>query len=280
MIAGRQGWKATGTGYLPARIAEITAGGMKVWLGFLRSLAIYHNPASLRRWRDFYCGNLAPGSLAFDVGAHVGTRARAMRAAGARVVALEPQQPFAGFLRRTLPRDVHLIEAAAGGVEAEVEMAVSSRHPTVSSLRPDFVAGAVSAPGFGHVRWDSTQRVRMVTLDGLIDRFGRPDYVKIDVEGYEREVLSGLSRAVPLLSVEFLPAFPHLVREVIDMLSDLGDYRFNPVVGETGRFLWQEWRSAPETKAWLSDLAPDAPSGDLFARTQGQPFSDSTTPAR
>jgi FkbM family methyltransferase len=242
---------------------------MKVWLGFLRSFAIYHNPSTLRIWRRFYRANLAPGSLVFDVGAHVGTRARAMRAAGARVVAIEPQQPFAAFLRRTLPRDVHLVEAAAGGSEAEVEMAVSSRHPTVSSLRADFVTGAAAAPGFSHVRWDARQRVRMVTLDGLIDRFGRPGYVKIDVEGFEIEVLSGLSRPVPMLSVEYLPAFPHLIREVIDRLSDLGPYRFNPVAGETGRFLWEEWRTASDAKAWVSDLPPDAVSGDLFARLGG-----------
>jgi hypothetical protein len=87
---------------------------MSAWLGFFRSLVIYHSPATLRAWRRFYKDFLSPGDLAFDVGAHVGTRARAMRAAGAKVVALEPQAPFAGFLRRTLPRDITLLEVAAG----------------------------------------------------------------------------------------------------------------------------------------------------------------------
>jgi hypothetical protein len=68
---------------------------MSAWLGFFRSLVIYHSPATLRAWRRFYKDFLSPGDLAFDVGAHVGTRARAMRAAGAKVVALEPQAPFA-----------------------------------------------------------------------------------------------------------------------------------------------------------------------------------------
>jgi FkbM family methyltransferase len=242
---------------------------MRHWLGFFRSLVVYHNPAMMRAWRRFYAELLAPRDLVFDVGAHIGNRSRAMRAAGARVVAIEPQAPFAGFLRRTLPRDIALIEAAAGGTETEVEMAVSSRHPTVSSLRADFVGGAAEAPGFEHVRWDATQRVRMVTLDSLIARFGLPRYVKIDVEGYEAEVLAGLSQPVEILSVEFLPGFSHLTRAVIDRLSELGDYRFNPVQGETGGFLWSDWRDGAAVDAWLATLPPDAASGDLFARLSG-----------
>ncbi len=241
---------------------------MQRWMGVLRSLAIYHNPLSVWSWRGFYRGLLSRGDLAIDIGAHVGSRARAMRSAGARVVALEPQQPFASYLRLTLPRDITLIEAAAGRAETETEMAISSRHPTVSSLQSDFVAGAPGAPGFEHVDWDHKERVRIVTLDSLIARFGTPRYIKIDVEGYEIEVLAGLSFAVPIISVEYLPAFPDLTRAVIDRLSELGDYRFNVVQGERGGFLWPEWRDAGGLRGWLDALPPDAGSGDLFARLQ------------
>lgn len=239
---------------------------MRRWLGLARSLAIYHNPATVRAWRRFYRQILRPGDLVFDVGAHVGTRTRAMRRAGARVVALEPQALFARYLRLTLPRDVVLIEAAAGGAETLAEMAVSSRHPTVSSLQTAFVAGAQAAPGFGHVDWDRTETVRMVTLDGLIARHGRPAYVKIDVEGFEIDVLAGLSQPVPMISVEYLPGFAELTRAVIARLEALGPYRFNPVVGERSGFLWPDWRDGAAVRDWLAGLPADAPSGDLFAR--------------
>jgi FkbM family methyltransferase len=189
-----------------------------------------------------------------------------MRQAGARVVALEPQAPFARFLRLTLPADIVFVEAAAGSEETEAEMAVSSRHPTVSSLRTDFVTGAATAPGFDHVRWDRRQRVRVVTLDGLIHDHGPPAYIKIDVEGFELEVLGGLSHPVPMISVEFLPGFPHLTHAVLDRLGELGDYRFNPVVGEGARFLWSRWLDVAAVGAWLDTLSPEATSGDLFAR--------------
>ena len=238
---------------------------MDRWLGLARSLIIYHNPAMMRGWRRFYGEILQPGNVVFDVGAHVGTRARAMRKAGATVVALEPQSLFASYLRLTLPRDIILLEAAVGATETVAEMAVSSRHPTVSSMQPSFVSGAAAAPGFDHVRWDRLQKVQMVTLDGLIARHGLPSYIKIDVEGFELAVLSGLSRPVPLISVEYLPGFADLTYAVLDRIEELGSYRFNPVVGEKAAFLWPEWRNGAAMREWLAGLPADAPSGDIFA---------------
>ncbi len=241
---------------------------MDRWLGLIRSLVIYHNPATLRAWRRFYRSILNPGDLCIDVGAHVGTRARSMRAVGATVVAVEPQAFFARYLRRTLPRDIVLVEAALGATDTMADMAVSSRHPTVSSLQSAFVEQADRAPGFAHVRWDSAQRVIMTTLDSLISTHGVPRYIKIDVEGYELEVLSGLSRPIDMISVEYLPEFRELSHAVIDRLEALGPYRFNPVVGERAGFAWSDWRDGASARAWLDSLPADAPSGDLFARLE------------
>jgi len=243
--------------------------GLAVWLGLLRSLVIYHNPVRTGPLRRFYNDLLQTGDLVFDVGAHVGTRARAMRAAGARVVALEPQAPFSSFLRLTLPRDIRLVEAAAGGSETVADMAVSSLHPTVSSLKTGFATEAGAAPGFGHVRWDRSQKVRVTTLDRLIAEEGIPRYIKIDVEGFELEVLSGLSQPVEMISVEYLPGLPALTLSVIDRLAELGAYRFNPVLGESGQFTWSAWRDPEAIKDWLAGLPADAPSGDLYARLSG-----------
>jgi FkbM family methyltransferase len=235
------------------------------WWGFLRSLLIYNKPWTRLAWRRFYRQVLSPGDTVFDIGAHLGTRSRAMRAAGARVIALEPQALFARFLRRTLPRDIIFIEAAAGSSEAQARMAVSSRHPTVSSLRTDFVTGATEAPGFERVRFDASQSVQVVTLDGLIREYGSPRYIKIDVEGFEWEVLSGLSEPVPMVSLEYLPGFVHLTHTVLDRLLELGEYRFNIVAGERAQFLWPEWQGDEAVRTWLDSLSPEDRSGDLFA---------------
>ena len=240
--------------------------GLRAYLGLMRSLVIYYNPVRRMASNRFHARLLRPGDLAFDIGAHVGSRSRAMRAAGARVVACEPQEPFAGFLARSLPRDIVLRREAVGPAESMARMAVSSLHPTVSSLSTSFTGEAASAPGFGHVRWDRSQEVRMTTMDRLIADHGLPDYVKIDVEGFELDVLAGLSQPLPMLSVEYLPGFRDRTLAVIDRLEALGEYRFNPVLGERADLLWPEWQDAASARAFLAGLAPDAGSGDLYAR--------------
>ncbi|MEM6387267.1 MAG: FkbM family methyltransferase [Pseudomonadota bacterium] len=235
-------------------------------LPFLRSLFIYLNPFALKRWRKFYRVLLSKGDLVFDVGAHVGNRTRAMWANGVRVVAIEPQEPFFTFLKQSCPPGVTVLGVAVGRENTQAELAVSSRHPTVSTVSTDFIRASKSSVGFEHVNWDKTQSVEVVTLDALIAEHGLPRYIKIDVEGGEAAVLSGLSHEVPLISVEFLPAMPELTVALVDQLTAMGHTNFNIVQGESGAFLWPEWRDGGAVKAWLAPQDHAATSGDLFAR--------------
>lgn len=234
------------------------------WLGLARSLAIYRaRPWRAARLAAFYRGIVAPGDLAFDVGAHAGNRTRALVTAGARVVALEPQRLFCDFLRRDLPPGVVLLNAAAGAAAGRGALAVSRLHPTVSSLATGFAGRMAAAPGFGRVRWDAVETVEIVTLDALVAAHGRPRFVKIDVEGYEAEVLAGLSAPVPWIAFEALPAAPEVARACVARLAGLGDYRFNLVPGESTGFALPAWCGAA---AILAELGALRRSGDVYAR--------------
>ncbi|MCV0394789.1 MAG: FkbM family methyltransferase [Rhizobiaceae bacterium] len=233
-------------------------------LGFARSLVIYRaRPWRIARLAKFYRRFISPGDLAFDIGAHVGNRSLALASAGARVVALEPQSPFSQFLARTMPSAVTVLPLAAGPSEGEARLAVSSLHPTVSSMAQGFGAAMARDPGFRGVAWDSEQAVRATTLDALIARFGHPAFVKIDVEGFEADVLAGLSSPVRTIAFEALPAAPEVTRACVERLSSLGDYRFNLVSGERLAFALPEWGDGAAVLAAASDAAR---SGDVYAR--------------
>jgi FkbM family methyltransferase len=242
-------------------------GALRTWSGVARSLLIYRaRPWRQARLARLYAGLLAPGDLAFDIGAHVGNRTEAMRRAGARVVALEPQRAFYRYLRRALPDDVILLPLAAGAAPGRASLSVSRLHPTVSSIAPGFAEQVGGSDSFAHVAWDAREQVEVTTLDALIASFGRPRLIKIDVEGFEAEVLAGLSAPVEVVAFEYLPEALDVALAALDRMAGLGAYRFNAVVGERGAFALPDWLGAEAMHSQLVKLARSGRPGDVYAR--------------
>lgn len=245
--------------------------GLRTWAGLARSAAMYYaRPWKLRQLVEFYGQFLAEGDLAFDVGAHLGNRSVAMARNGAKVVALEPQEAFFRAFNRFRPASVTLLPLAAGPEVTVAELAVSSLHPTVSSLATGFAERVGQTPGFEHVRWDRTQKVEVTTLDRLIAEYGVPKLIKIDVEGFEADVLAGLSQPVGIVAFEYLPAALDPAMACIDRLCALGDYAFNLVKGEKQAFLCADWLDADAMRERLAAEARDGRSGDVYARRRAQ----------
>jgi FkbM family methyltransferase len=241
--------------------------------GLARSLRMYYGGGRARAARldAFYAAFVRPGSLCFDVGAHVGDRSRSWSRLGATVVAVEPQPDFARLLRLLFRRDpaVTVLETAAGAAPGRLTLRVSPRTPTVTTGSASFIAETTRVPSFAWVDWSGRLDVPVTTLDRLIAEHGEPDFAKIDVEGMEHEVLAGLSRPLRALSFEFVPSSPSSALASLDRLEGLGRYRYEVSLGEEMRLRLGAWVDAAAIRAWLAAREPEGVSGDVYARLVG-----------
>lgn len=252
---------------MAATLAVRTLGEMR---GVARSLWIYYgHPGDMQRMTRLYGQFIAPGDLAFDVGAHVGSRTLAWSRMGARVVAIEPVPQAVRTLRILFGRapNVQIVGAAVGAQEGVLPMLVCEREPTVSTLSAAWADRMLrERHAFARTLWERTIDVPVTTLDALIGRYGEPAFSKIDTEGYDLEVLRGLGRPLRGLSFEYVPPALDVVVACLSRLAELGPYAYNWSPGESMRFHWPKWVDATTLVGYLRDYPEQGNPGDVYAR--------------
>jgi FkbM family methyltransferase len=148
--------------------------------------------AGLHEFEDmsFVLHALLPDDLFVDVGANVGTYSvLASKVAGARVVAFEPIASTCLALRDNLALNdivdrVEVWESCVGSTRGAIRM--TTQHDTTNHV----VTAASEGPAL-----ETSQEVPLVPLDEAIGA-RRPFMLKLDVEGYELEVLRGAKRTL------------------------------------------------------------------------------------
>ena len=236
--------------------------------GVFRSLRLYHGASAPKAAMDkLYTSFIQPGDLVFDIGAHVGDRISSFRRLDARVVALEPQPQLVRALRLIHGRDpnVLIIPAAAAGETGERVLHINTRNPTVSTISDAFLIEADGALGWEGQVWDRSLTVPAVTLDRLIAMFGPPAFIKIDVEGYEDEVLAGLTQQVAALSFEMTTIARDVAQRCLTSIAALGDYRYDLALGESQTLTFGRAVPLSEMAHHLEHLPHAANSGDVYA---------------
>ena len=157
---------------------------------------------------------------------------------------------------------------AIAATPGTVTLLLSPRTPTVTTGSAEFVTAATRVPSFAWVKWSERVDVPATTLDALIAAHGLPDFVKIDVEGMEDQVLAGLSQAIPALSFEFVPAAPASALASLERLERLGRYQFNVSLGESLTLEFPAWIDATTLRSWLQERDLEGSSGDVYARSE------------
>ena len=223
-------------------------------------------PVSVRddaEWVRFYSSFISKGALVFDIGANVGIKTKTFLGLGARVVCVEPLSAALTELEGVFGSHpgVTIVPKALSSQEGEAELYPCDGESGLSTMSSRWIdEGRFS----GQKMWDQPQTVKTTTLDELCSLFGVPVFCKIDVEGYELEVLNGLTRALPTLSFEFHGELADTALGCINRLMTVGSYRFAVSFDEPA--LWERgWVSAEDLVQYLEGASKDL-EGEIYAR--------------
>jgi FkbM family methyltransferase len=216
---------------------------------------------------NFYRQFVRSGDLCFDVGANMGNRSEAFLKLGARVVAVEPQPECAGILSEKFRGDPHftLVQKGLAPQEGQATIHVGNAS-TLGSMSQAWIQKVQDAHLFEGCTWERKLVVPTTTLDILISQFGVPDFCKIDVEGFEFEVLRGLSQPIGGVSLEYTLAVLDPAIQSIRRLASLGMTQFNYSEGESMTLALPEWVDAETMVGVLTHPERTVKFGDVYSR--------------
>lgn len=192
---------------------------------------------------EFYKKFIQQGDLVFDVGANVGNRVSVFLELGANVVAVEPQPACISTLEEKFGNRITLEKVGLSKEPGTLEMYIAN-DSTISTFSKEFIDNT-STNRFSNYSWNSKVNVPIVTLESLILKYGIPQFCKIDVEGFELNVLEGLHTSIPYLSFEYcVPEMQQNMLQCIQRLYEITpNGKFNYSISENMELALAEWIS-------------------------------------
>jgi FkbM family methyltransferase len=223
---------------------------------------------------DFYrrlLPELRPRDLIFDIGANEGFKTDLFLRLGARVVAIEPDEKNQSILRekfmkyRLARKPIEIVGKAVSDKSSTEVMWIDGPGSAVNTLSRKWATAlnenkARHTHGHSGLEFTGYKNIETTTVEDLMSVHGVPMFIKIDVEGYELNVIRGLRRPVPYLSFEVnLPDFRPEGSQCVEILGGLARAgKFNYAVDCEQGLVLDQWASASEFLNVLGECTASA----------------------
>lgn len=201
----------------------------------LNDIRYPENKQKFKKEVGFYKGIIGDNNkLIFDIGANTGIKTKVFLTLGEKVVSVEPDRNHVKILKIRFGNNPRftVLPVAVSDQEGEFDYYYSetaSGYNTLNDKWKNSLESNLDKKDVVSVKYDGSYKVETITLQKLISIYGSPDYIKVDVEGFEWNVLKTLNQSIPYISFEAnLPEFTNESNLIIRHLVGLDNrYSFN-----------------------------------------------------
>jgi FkbM family methyltransferase len=188
----------------------------------------FHGKRRESETMQYFAEFIAAGDTVLEIGGHIGYATvflSTLVGSSGRIIVLEPGDNNLPYLKRNTHgfSNVTIIEKGAADIDGDLTFYTENLTGQNNSFLRDYQVLRGNAQSANCKPNIVEMRVPVVTIDGLItsDRL-RPSFVKIDVEGFELQVLLGMQKTLSAIKPGLMVEVTQNPDKVFALLSERG----------------------------------------------------------
>jgi len=109
---------------------------------------------------------------------------------------------------------------------------------------------------FSNYKFKDPIKIQSSSLNSIVEKYGKSDYIKIDVEGYEKTIILGIKKYLGLISFEWAEELKSDILDCITHLNSIGYTNFFVNYNDNYTFLPSEYYNFEKIKDEINKLNP------------------------
>jgi FkbM family methyltransferase len=202
----------------------------------------------------------------FDIGANIGKWSLENMRSCSKIIAIEASPTTYSKLVNSVGNNKNIVCLNYAVCDSDKEYIdfYNCSADTLSTLNRDWLDLA-SSRFYNQFRYNVV-KCKTITLDKLIELYGRPELIKIDVEGGEFQCLSSLTQKVPNICFEWASETNNITFQCLSFLEKLGYTEFAIQYEDNYTYRPQIYRPVQIIVEFLNKTTPKKEWGMIWAK--------------